>query len=354
MSSNVLKEVLQNFGIIAEIKDFFDGPFSEIYEVQIDVSKLCLLEKVSRELALAMKAYDEPIITPIYSKGLVSIEFPKSQRKTVELLDLCDKQQTVKEYQLPVILGCDSFGRNLIFDLIDAPHILVAGTTGSGKSVCLKTIINSLLYYRSVNRFILIDPKIVEFSIYSELENLAMPIISSQYRAEDVLSSLVKTLDKRLRLFSRYNVYNIQQYISAGHYMDYIVVVIDELADLILMNENFETLLCQLAQKSRAVGIHFIVATQRPSHDIVTGLIKANFPMRIAFKTSSQVDSRIILDTVGAEKLVGKGDMLVKFSNKTDIVHGQCAYISDVDSTVLINRVNNIWRKVKNEVQYAV
>ncbi|HKL12478.1 MAG TPA: DNA translocase FtsK 4TM domain-containing protein [Halanaerobiales bacterium] len=317
--SELLEETLASFGVEAEVKEVSHGPTITRYEVQpatgVKVSKIVNL---SDDISLALAAPDVRIEAPIPGKSAVGIEVPHQNNLIVRLGDILstDKFQSA-ESKLTLALGRGIEGDPIVTDLAKMPHLLIAGATGSGKSVCMGSIITSLLYKASPKevKLILIDPKKVELINFEGLPHLFSPVVTDPQKASNVLKYVVQEMDRRYELFSDTRTNSIETYNSKVEKeedkLPYIVVIIDELSDLMMVAANeVEDNICRLAQMSRAAGIHLVVATQRPSVDVITGLIKANIPSRISFAVSSQTDSRTILDMGGAEKLLGNGDML--------------------------------------------
>lgn len=302
------------------------------------------IEKYATEIALGMKSYGKPIIKPITEQGLVSVELLISAQENV-IFDSLLSDLNKSTHELPIIIGRTLFGANLILDLTKLPHLLIAGSTGSGKSVLLHSIISSLILNKNEVDLILIDPKMVELSCYGGIKNLVSPIIIEPESALKVIEGLIEEMNDRYRLLARKKVNNITEYNKkTNRKMSYLVLVIDEFADLIYsVKKEFEKALSILSQKARASGIHIILATQRPSVDVVSGNIKANFPARICFKVPSFIDSRVILDIGGAEKLMGAGDGLI-VSTQHDLVRFKGAYISlqEIEKIVKENKLNTL------------
>lgn len=269
------------------------------------------LEKFATEIALSLKALSEPLIYPITKEGIIRMEIMVSEPETIPFSDIIDTKEFLNSNAtLPLGLGRCRDGSPLIVDLAKMPHLLIGGATGSGKSIMLQVIINNLLLNKDhyIN-FALIDPKRVEFSYYNKLSNLYGPVARSMNDSMELLRNLVEEMEKRFSKLEKHNCRDITAYKGK---MPFIIVIIDELADLMMVSKKgTQDLICRLAQKSRACGIHLVVATQRPSVDVVTGLIKANFPARLSCQVSSAIDSRILLDRGGAERLVGKGDAII-------------------------------------------
>ena len=317
--SELLEETLNSFGVEAKVINVNHGPTITRYEIQpatgVKVSKIVNL---SDDIALALAARDVRIEAPIPGKAAVGIEVPHGNDITVSFRDVIVSEEFQKaEDKLTLALGKGIDGDTAVFNLAKMPHLLVAGATGSGKSVCINTLISSILYRATPEevKLLLIDPKKVELNIYQGLPHLITPVVTDSKKAANVLKLVVEEMENRYDLFSDTGSRGIESYNEKlddpEDKMPYIVVIIDELSDLMMVAANeVEDNICRLAQMSRAAGIHLIIATQRPSVDVITGLIKANIPSRISFAVSSATDSRTILDMGGAEKLLGKGDML--------------------------------------------
>ena len=310
-----------------------NGTMSKYYLSLHPGAKVSRIENCATEIALGLRAYGKPIIRVIPQEGLVAVELLTNPSKMVQFSELaehfCDKTQ---EMAIPLALGKTHDGEDLLVDLSIMPHLLIAGTTGSGKSVLLHSILNSLMMVQHPIKLALIDPKKVEFSYYSNVRHLMYPVITEAEDALGVLSDLVDEMERRFRIMSKASVNTISDFNKKkpNRVVPYIVLVIDEFSDLMHSSKKvFQKKLCMLAQKSRACGIHVIMATQHPSVDVVTGLIKANFPARISCHVSSLIDSRVILGCSGAEKLLGKGDALIN-SVGHDMVRFQGAYL-DMD-----------------------
>lgn len=333
------------------------GPTVTLYEVRLEKGiKIARIRNLGDDIALSLAAKGVRIIAPIPGKGTVGIEVANKDPQTVSMRTIVTSRKYQEcRYELPVAIGSTINNQVYIADLAKMPHLLVAGATGQGKSVGLNAIIASLLYRKhpSELKFVLIDPKMVEFSLYKELEHHYLakipgeeePIITSPEKVVATLSSLCVLMDERYRLLKTAHVRNIKEYNAKfihreldkeeGHaFMPYIVVVVDEFSDLIMTaGKEVEIPIARLAQKARAIGIHVIIATQRPSTNVITGVIKANFPARVAFKVASGVDSKTILDTPGAEHLIGRGDMLISTSSEMERV--QCAFIDTPEVTAI-------------------
>ncbi len=339
--SKFMEKILLDFGIDGKIKAINNGPVVSLYEFEpapgVKVSKIINL---SEDLARNTSSTSARV-SVIPGKNTVGIEIPNEAREGVSLREIIsnDKFQK-KEVRLPIALGKSISGAPIVGDLTNMPHLLIAGTTGSGKSVCINTIIVSLLYKLNPDlcKFILIDPKMLELSTYEGIPHLLTPVITDAKKATSALAWTVKEMNNRYKLMSKVGVRNIDGY-NAKHKlkMPYIVVVVDEMSDLMLVaGKEIENYIQKLSQMARAAGIHIIMATQRPSVDVITGTIKANFPTRISFQVSSKIDSRTILGEQGAEQLLGKGDMLFMSSaNRIIRIHGP--YVSEQEIEKIAN-----------------
>lgn len=339
-----LEQTLKNFGIDAKIIQVSRGPAITRYEMQpspgIKVSKIVSL---TDDIALNLAAPSVRIEAPIPGKSAVGIEVPNEKISTVNLREVIDtKKFRNSNFDLTIALGKDITGNIIVANLAKMPHLLIAGATGSGKSVCINTLIVSLLYKASPEKvkMILIDPKVVELNIYNGIPHLLTPVVTDPKKAAGVLNWTVQEMTNRYKLFAENNVRDIEGYNHEvkDNIMPKIVVIIDELSDLMMVSPaEVEEYICRLAQMARAAGIHLVIATQRPSVDVITGVIKANIPSRISFAVSSQIDSRTILDMTGAEKLLGKGDMLFYPIGESKPIRVQGAFISDKEVEDVVN-----------------
>ena len=339
-----LERILLDFGVSGSIKKVSHGPVVTLNEFEpaagVKVSKIINL---SDDIARNTSSESARIAT-IPGSNTIGIELPNSSRENVYLSEILDNADfKKKETKLPIALGKNISGIPIIGDLSSMPHLLIAGTTGSGKSVCINTIILSLLYRHSPDKckFILIDPKMLELSTYEGIPHLLCPVITEAKKAASVLGWVVKEMESRYRLMTKESVRNIDGYNSKHKLpMPYIVVVVDEMSDLMLVaGKEIENYIQKLSQMARAAGIHIIMATQRPSVDVITGTIKANFPTRISFQVTSKIDSRTILGEQGAEQLLGKGDMLY-MSSANRILRIHAPFVSDNE----IEKINNFLR----------
>ena len=339
-----LEKILMDFGVNGNIKKVSHGPVVTLNEFEpaagVKVSKIINL---SDDIARNTSSESARIAT-IPGSNTVGIELPNNSRENVYLSEILnDSDFKKKDIKLPIALGKNISGKPIIGDLASMPHLLIAGTTGSGKSVCINTIILSLLYRHTPEKckFILIDPKMLELSTYEGIPHLLCPVITEAKKAASVLGWVVKEMESRYRLMTKEGVRNIDGYNSKHKLpMPYIVVVVDEMSDLMLVaGKEIENYIQKLSQMARAAGIHIIMATQRPSVDVITGTIKANFPTRISFQVTSKIDSRTILGEQGAEQLLGKGDMLY-MSSANRIVRIHAPFVSDNE----IEKINNSLR----------
>ena len=334
-----------------------------MYELELAPgTKVGKVVSLSDDLAIALKAPSVRVVAPLPGKSSIGLEVPNTKRKTVMLRELLETSDDIrKKMAIPLLIGKDAAGNPLISDLASMPHLLIAGTTGSGKSVCLNSIILSILFLRHPTdvQLLLVDPKMVEFSLFRKIPHLISPVVTDMKKAAAVLEWAVNKMEERYALLASVGVKHINAYNRLGtseirkrlnpegdlnlddvqFHLPHIVVVVDELADLMMVaSKEVEASVIRLSQKSRAVGIHLILATQRPSVDVITGLIKSNLSSRISFYVASKVDSRTILDQNGAEKLLGSGDMLFLPPGTSKLVRAQGSYVSD--------------EEVKNVVEY--
>lgn len=337
-NANIIKRTLQNFGIDVEMDEISIGPSVTRYALKpAEGVKLSKIIALNNDLALALAAHPIRIEAPIPGKSLVGIEIPNTTKTTVGLATLLGSEEYQQsEKSLLVSLGKGISGRSYFSNLSKAPHMLIAGATGSGKSVTIHAIITSLLFRNSPEnlKFIMIDPKRVELTLYNKIPHLLTPVITDAKKAILALKWAAKEMSRRYDTFEKNSVRDIDSYHKniSGESMPFIVIVLDELADIMqAYPRELESAVVRIAQMSRAVGIHLIVSTQRPSVNVITGLIKANIPSRIALQVSAQIDSRTILDTGGAEKLLGAGDMLYLGGEMSKPLRLQSAFISETE-----------------------
>ena len=372
-TSQRIEQQLRNFNVKATVKDVLVGPVVTRYELELQPGvKASKVTSIDTDLARALMFRSIRVAEAIPGKPYIGIETPNLHRQMVPLRDVLDSSEFRDTHAtLPMALGKDISGKAVIVDLAKMPHLLVAGSTGSGKSVGVNTMILSLLYRVQPEdvKFIMIDPKVVELSVYNDIPHLLTPVVTDMKKAANALRWCVDEMERRYQLLSALRVRNIEGFNEKideyeamgmpipnpiwrpGDTMDamppalkklsYIVVIVDEFADLMMVaGKQIEELIARLAQKARAIGIHLILATQRPSVDVITGLIKANIPSRIAFTVASKIDSRTILDQGGAEALLGRGDMLYSGQGSSDLVRVHGAFMSDDE----VIRITDDWR----------
>ena len=354
-NASLLEKTLSDFGVEAKVNQVTVGPTITRYEIQpspgVKVSKIVNL---TDDLALSLAAKSIRIEAPIPGKSAIGIEVPNEESQMVGLREVLESEEfKTFESPLAMALGKDISGKPIIADIGKMPHLLIAGSTGSGKSVCVNTLINSILYKANPDevKFLLIDPKVVELASYNGIPHLLIPVVTDPKKAANALNWAVTEMNRRYKLFAENQVKDITSYNEkCEEKLPKIVIIIDELADLMMACANdVEDYICRLAQMARAAGMHLIIATQRPSVDVITGVIKANIPSRIAFAVSSQTDSRTILDLGGAEKLLGKGDMLFYPLGAAKPVRLQGAFISENESERVIEFIKN---QVNEEIKY--
>lgn len=353
---STIQKTLSNFGIEVAMHDVNVGPTVTQYTLKPeDGIKLEKITTLDKNLSLSLAAHPIRIEAPIPGKSLVGVELPNKTPQIVRMRNIIESEtfKNVKS-RLPIILGLDVAGHPQIADITKMPHLLIAGATGSGKSVCINAILLSLLYKCSPNqlKLILVDPKRVELSLYNDIPHLLTPVIHEPDKTVSALKWAVAEMEHRYQILQQAGKRNIEEFNSARgkEAMPYIVIVIDELADLMAVSANeVEGLICRIAQLARAVGMHLIVATQRPSVDVITGLIKANIPTRIAFSVASNADSRTILDQGGAEKLLGRGDMLFLSADLPKPVRIQGAYVAEKEVSNVTGFVKGQEKPTYNE-----
>ena len=348
---NHLENVLKQFGIDAKVVNYEYGPTITRYEITIPAGvKVSKVTSLSDDIAMNLAAESIRIEAPIPGKNTIGIETPNKIKEPVHFSNIIQNKELEKG-ELNVILGKDIVGRDKIIDITKMPHLLIAGQTGSGKSVAVNTLIATLISKKSEKevKFIMVDPKMVELMPYNDIPHLLVPVIIDPQQAAIALKWAVNEMENRYKQLMENGVRNIKSYNSLKYVekMPYIVIIIDELADLMMVaSGSVEESIARIAQKARAVGIHLVVATQRPSTDVITGMIKANLPSRISFALRSQIDSRTILDSAGAEKLLGQGDMLLLENGSSKLERIQGAFISDEEVTNLTSMLKSS-RKVK-------
>ncbi len=349
-NADIIEKTLESFGITANIVEVNLGPAVTQYAIQVALgTKLSKITALERDLALALSAPTGAIRieAPIPGRNLVGIELPNRSPEFVPLKKILESDEmSMKKSKLAVTLGLDVSGKPIIADIGKMPHVLIAGQTGSGKSVAVNTFLASILFRASPSevKFIMVDPKRVELTGYNDIPHLLSPVIVDADKVLSALRWLTREMDRRYELFAQAGARNIDTYneMSGFQALPYIVLLIDELADVMLLSPaEVEDAITRIAQMSRAVGIHMVLATQRPSVNVITGLIKANIPTRIAFAVSSQIDSRVILDTQGAEKLLGKGDMLYLPPDQAKPARIQGAFVNDEEIRKLVSFIKN-------------
>jgi len=372
-NAETLMRTLSEFGVEVSLGEIHIGPVITRYEVMpapgVRVEKISGLDK---NIALGMRAQSVRILAPVPGKGVVGVEVPNKNATAVGLREILESADWVEsKAELPIVIGKDVSGSPIVADLTRMPHLLIAGATGSGKSVCINSIIASLVYHAGPRkvRMLMIDPKIVELKIFNTLPHMMIPVVTEPKKVPGALKWLLNEMEKRYRIFAKVGVRNVSAFNSRNSgenhevpddeadvhivpevaavprdeelvipdHLPYIVCLIDELADLMMVAPaEVETSIARIAQLARAAGIHLIIATQRPSVNVITGVIKANLPSRIAFQVASKVDSRTILDTGGADQLIGRGDMLFSPPGTSRIIRAQGAFVSDDEVSAVI------------------
>lgn len=351
-SASKLEETLNSFGVETKVLQVTKGPSVTRFEIQPNAGvKVSKIVNLADDIALALAASGVRIEAPIPGKAAIGIEVPNKELTPVFLREVIDSQEFINQSKaLSFCLGKDIAGNCVVSDLSKMPHLLIAGATGSGKSVCINTLIISLLYKYSPEdvKLLMIDPKVVELNVYNGIPHLLIPVVTDPKKAAGALNWAVNEMVKRYKIFAENNVRNLESYnelASKGKVQDklpLIVIIVDELADLMMVCPNdIEDYIGRLAQMARAAGMHLVIATQRPSVDVITGVIKANIPSRISFAVSSQIDSRTILDSSGAEKLLGKGDMLFYPVGESKPVRIQGAFISEEEVERVVSFIKN-------------
>lgn len=352
--AGILEQTFRNFGFNIRVVEIETGPVIAQYEVELEAGlRLSKITGLAEDLAIALRVPAVRIVAPIPGKNTVGIEVPNESRQVVRLRDVIEECGAAsRKMKIPIFLGKDVSGNSLTVDLASMPHLLIAGRTGTGKSVCLNAIISSMLMTRRPDevRMLMIDPKMVELSGYGRLPHLMHPVVTDMKKAEAILGWAVEKMEERYSLLAQVGVRHISSYNELGReelakrlgidnpdeeeglidHLPFIVIIADEMADLMMTaGKEVEQHIIRLAQKSRAVGIHLILATQKPTVDVITGLIKSNLPARISFQVASRTDSRVVLDENGADKLLGNGDMLFLWPGTSTLLRGQGTYMSD-------------------------
>ncbi|MCA9291619.1 MAG: DNA translocase FtsK, partial [Phycisphaerales bacterium] len=352
--AEVLETSLQTYGIDGEVAGIESGPVVTLYSVQLAPgTKVAKVQAIASDVARSLRAQNIRIVPNMVGKTTVGIEVPNLHKEKVRLKELMSGGHS-SGMHLPMFLGKDAAGEPLVADLTRMPHMLIAGTTGSGKSVCMNTIIMSWLYTKRPDelKLVLVDPKMVEMSQFSDVPHLMCPVVTEMSRAAAILEWAVTKMEERYELLKEAMVRDIASYNDLGEEelcerlqpsnelerakipkkLPYMVFIIDELADLIMTHKEVESSIVRIAQKARAVGIHLILATQRPQANVVTGLIKSNMPCRVSFRVASGMDSRIVLDQKGAELLLGQGDMMVLQPHSSEIMRAQGTLVTDLET----------------------
>lgn len=360
--AKVLEQTFAKFGFNIRVVEIETGPVIAQYEIELEAGlRLSKITGLADDLAIALRVPSVRIVAPIPGKNSVGIEVPNEHRQIVRMREVIEESgPQVRKQKIPLFLGKDVSGKALTVDLASLPHLLIAGRTGTGKSVCLNSIISSILMTRRPDevRMLMIDPKMVELSCYARLPHLMHPVVIDMRKAEAILAWAVDKMQERYELLARAGVRHLTNYNQLGReelldrlkpendeeaelipdHLPFIVIVVDEMADLMLTSgKEVETHIIRLAAKSRAVGIHLILATQKPTVDVITGLIKSNLPARISFQVASRTDSRVVLDEMGADKLLGNGDMLFLWPGTSALVRGQGTYLSDDEINAVVD-----------------
>jgi len=361
----VLEQTLNEFRLEVQVVAIETGPVITVFELKLAPGiKVSQVASLANDMARALKAPAVRVVAPLPGKNTIGIEVPNVDKEKVRLKELMEQAPArAKTYAIPLYLGRDASGQALISDLTKMPHLLIAGTTGSGKSVCVASLITSLLMTRTPDQvnMILIDPKVVELAMFKDIPHLMCPIVTEISKAEAILDWAATKMDERYALFAEAGVKDIRSYNALGEqelrrrlqveeedeevlgvpvYLPRIVIIIDELADLMMTSpKEVEFFLCRLAQKSRAIGIHLVVSTQRPQANVVTGLIKSNMSCRIAFRVSSRLDSRIVLDQNGGETLMGQGDMLFLPPGSAKLIRAQGTFVAEDELRAVVKHV---------------
>jgi S-DNA-T family DNA segregation ATPase FtsK/SpoIIIE len=373
-NAKTLEKTFDEFGFDVKVVDVETGPVIAQYEVALAAGlRLSKISGLADDLAIALRVPSVRIVAPIPGKNTVGIEVPNAEQQLVRMREVIeDANGKSEKMNIPIFLGKDVAGNSLTVDLTKMPHLLIAGRTGSGKSVCLHTIVASILMARKPAdvRLLMIDPKMVELSIYGQLPHLMHPVVTDMKKAEAILAWAVEKMEERYSLLAQTKVRHITSFNELGEeeirkrlgpkvaqmdevptHMPFIVIIADELADLMMTaGKDVEHHIIRLAQKSRAVGIHLILATQKPTVDVITGLIKSNLPARLAFQVASRMDSRVVLDEGGAEKLLGNGDMLFLWPGTSTVIRGQGTFLSDDEIQSLVDQCSQVEQDFEHEL----
>lgn len=375
--AKLLEQAFDSFGFNVKVVEIETGPVIAQYEIELEAGlRLSKITSLADDIAIALRVPSVRIVAPIPGKNSVGIEVPNEKRQVVRMREVIEESgPQIKKQKIPLFLGKDVSGKSLTVDLASLPHLLIAGRTGTGKSVCLNSIISSILMTRRPDevRMLMIDPKMVELSCYGRLPHLMHPVVIDMRKAEAILAWAVDKMEERYSLLAKAGVRHLTNYNQLGReelierlrpespdeadmipdHLPFIVIVVDEMADLMMTaGKEVEAHIIRLAQKSRAVGIHLILATQKPTVDVITGLIKSNLPARISFQVASRTDSRVVLDEMGADKLLGNGDMLFLWPGTSQLLRGQGTYLSDDEINAVVDHCS--MGAVQNFVQELV
>lgn len=373
--AKILEKTFKDFNLNVKVVEIETGPVIAQYEIELEAGlRLSKITGLSDDLAIALRVPSVRIVAPIPGKNTVGIEVPNENRQVVRMREVIEEQNDkMRRYKIPLFLGKDVSGNALVSDLASLPHLLIAGRTGTGKSVALNAIIGSILMTKKPDevRMLMIDPKMVELSGYGRLPHLMHPVVTDMKKAEAILSWAVDKMEERYTLLARAGVRHLTNYNELGReeiierlrpetpeeaeaipdHLPFIVIVADEMADLMMTaGKEVEQHIIRLAQKSRAVGIHLILATQKPTVDVITGLIKSNLPARISFQVASRTDSRVVLDEMGADKLLGNGDMLFLWPGTSMLLRGQGTYMSDDEINAVVDHCSTGEQNFVNEL----
>ncbi|TWT41475.1 DNA translocase FtsK [Thalassoglobus neptunius] len=375
----VLERTFDEFGLNVKVSEIDTGPVVTQFELELEAGlRISKVVNLADDLAVALRVPAVRVVSPIPGKNTVGVEVPNEKQVTVRLKELAEAcSEQAEKMAVPIFLGKDVSGRPLVVDMTKTPHLLIAGRTGTGKSVCLNTLITSILMTRSPEdvRMLMIDPKMVELSPYTKIPHLMNPVITDMKKAEAVLAWAVDKMEERYDMLARVGVRHLDSYNKLGREtvldrmgiteddeeaeqvperMPYIVIIADEMADLMMTNgKEVESHIIRLAQKSRAVGIHLVLATQKPTVDVITGLIKSNLPARISFQVASRTDSRVVLDEMGADKLLGNGDMLYLAPGTSNLTRAQGTYVSDDEVNSIIDFYSDYEPRYSPEIAQA-
>jgi len=376
IAAATLEQTFQDFGLNVKVVEIDTGPVITQFELELEKGlRLSKVTALADDLAIALRVPSVRVVAPIAGRNTVGVEVPNDVRVMVRLKELIQTcRQDFAGKGIPIFLGKDVSGKPLVVDMCKMPHLLIAGRTGTGKSVCLNTLILSMLLSRSPEqvKMLMIDPKMVELSPYSRIPHLMHPVITDMKKAEAVLGWAVDKMEERYDLLARVGVRHLDSYNQLGkekvlrkldidpdsdeadlipETMPYIVIIADEMADMMMTSgKDVEAHIIRLAQKSRAVGIHLVLATQKPTVDVITGLIKSNLPARISFQVASKMDSRVVLDESGAERLLGSGDMLYLAPGTSHVTRAQGTYVSDDEINSVIDYFNDTAPEFNDEL----